>query len=662
MPNPGWYTTGSVTLAASTAVVGSGTSWTSQLNQGDMFTADHQTMYQVMAIIDDTHLTLDRAFAGTVGAGLSYAVIRNFTNATNSDVAARLAATIAANQAFFSGQLLGRWPDGSVAAPTVSFINDTTTGFYRTVDGSNNTTGIGVTIAGVNVFTFGPTGASEGFTSLHTSSPVNIFGAAAATGIGGHTQGMEVLGTGAGMAVGRWTANNAGVPLSIYKSRGATVGAHGAVVPGDLIMLLAGVGDDGTNITTSAANINISVDPLGTVSTGVVPGQITLATANPSGAMTTALTIDRNQTVTFVDGSTVGASGFAGGPALVPAATSLGYWTFSPTVTSTAATNLGFAGVQSKPTWSASGIGSAQLYGFLAGGAISGSFTKGGTATFRGYSFFGPGSAGAFLDSVVGFSSSGINNGGNTSGTISNYGMIHNTITGAAAAGGIQNNIATQLFVGTGSGAGTTTNYGLYVTGNGGSGGSGTTTNWGIYSDSTANNALAGKLFLGYTTSNGSYPLQVNGQIFATSATIATSDAQFKDGIVSISTALPLIMAMTPREFVFVANDTHNFPAGRQIGFIAQEVQTVLAGTDYANSLVFTNSRAAVPAVEAQAAIIDEEGNVVSPAVEAQDAVAAQSFLGLADNGFTPLIVRAMQEMEAQILALQTQVAALQAA
>jgi hypothetical protein len=34
----------------------------------------------------------------------------------------------------------------------------------------------------------------------------------------------------------------------------------------------------------------------------------------------------------------------------------------------------------------------------------------------------------------------------------------------------------------------------------------------------------AGKLLVGYTADNGAYKLQVNSQIFATSATVATSD------------------------------------------------------------------------------------------------------------------------------------------
>lgn len=179
-------------------------------------------------------------------------------------------------------------------------------------------------------------------------------------------------------------------------------------------------------------------------------------------------------------------------------------------------------------------------------------------------------------------------------------------------------------------------------------------------------------LLIGYTASNGAFKLQVNSQIFATSATVATSDAKFKTNVVPLASALDLILTLRPSEFEFVPDDVHNFPTGRQVGFIAQDVQSALAGTDYLNSLVFENTREEQPAVDArdavpeQPAVLDEDGNVVTPAIPAQDAVAAQpaipgdTFLGLADAGFTPLVVKALQELAAQVADLKTQVAALQ--
>jgi hypothetical protein len=185
----------------------------------------------------------------------------------------------------------------------------------------------------------------------------------------------------------------------------------------------------------------------------------------------------------------------------------------------------------------------------------------------------------------------------------------------------------------------------------------------------------SGGLLVGYTTSNGAYNLQVNGQIFATSATIATSDAQFKTNIVPLADgALSLICALKPSEFDFQPDDVHNFPTGRQIGFIAQDVQTAFAGADYLGALVFQNTQEAIPAivaqeaVPAQAAVLDETGQIIKlaqdtqPAVAAQAAIPSSTFLGLADASFTPLIVKAVQELSALVTTLQATVTAQAAA
>lgn len=105
---------------------------------------------------------------------------------------------------------------------------------------------------------------------------------------------------------------------------------------------------------------------------------------------------------------------------------------------------------------------------------------------------------------------------GNTSGTITNSGVRINAHTAAPALGGTINNIGGYFTVGSGSGAGTAINRGVYITGNGGSGGSGSTSNYGLYDDSTANNVLVGNVRIGGTT-NPVATLDVTGTIAATS-------------------------------------------------------------------------------------------------------------------------------------------------
>ena len=88
MSNLYWYNTGTVTLANNTSVTGSGTLWSTAAQAGDWFSHDAATWYEIVAITDDTHLTLDRNYAGSTGSGQAYYIARasalrgNSTNAS----------------------------------------------------------------------------------------------------------------------------------------------------------------------------------------------------------------------------------------------------------------------------------------------------------------------------------------------------------------------------------------------------------------------------------------------------------------------------------------------------------------------------------------------------------------------------------------------------
>jgi len=83
-----------------------------------------------------------------------------------------------------------------------------------------------------------------------------------------------------------------------------------------------------------------------------------------------------------------------------------------------------------------------------------------------------------------------------------------------------------------------------------------------------------GELLIGYTSDNGAYRLQVNGQIFATSATIATSDGRYKENIVPLTGALSDVCALNPVQFSWKKHPVHDFDIETPtVGFIAQEVQ-----------------------------------------------------------------------------------------
>jgi len=133
---------------------------------------------------------------------------------------------------------------------------------------------------------------------------------------------------------------------------------------------------------------------------------------------------------------------------------------------------------------------------------------------------------------------------------------------------------------------------------------------------------------LGFTSSNGAYRLQVNSQIYATSSVVATSDKRYKTAVQPISDALRLVEQLAPVSFDWLPHAVHQFPAGRAVGFLAQDVAQVLAGTGYEQAVVKTNST------------VMPDGTT-------------EQFFGLAEGALVPLLVSAVQELAARVRALE---------
>jgi hypothetical protein len=131
-----------------------------------------------------------------------------------------------------------------------------------------------------------------------------------------------------------------------------------------------------------------------------------------------------------------------------------------------------------------------------------------------------------------------------------------------------------------------------------------------------------GELMIGTTTDNGAYLLQVNSQIYATNATIATSDARFKTNVEALTDATSVIESLRPVAFDFIPQEDRNFATERQVGLIAQEAQAALAGTDYADSVV----------------------------------AQCGDHLGLAYEKLVPVLIKALQESNARIAALEERI------
>ena len=113
---------------------------------------------------------------------------------------------------------------------------------------------------------------------------------------------------------------------------------------------------------------------------------------------------------------------------------------------------------------------------------------------------------------------------------------------------------------------------------------------WGIGSLFTERMRLEGpdgELKIAYgATDNGAYKLQVNSQIFATNATIATSDIKFKENIQPLDKGLEIVNKLKPVKFNFITTTENNFSEFDEIGFIAQDVDGALSTELFAKAVV----------------------------------------------------------------------------
>jgi len=126
---------------------------------------------------------------------------------------------------------------------------------------------------------------------------------------------------------------------------------------------------------------------------------------------------------------------------------------------------------------------------------------------------------------------------------------------------------------------------------------------------------------------NGNYLLQVNSQIFATNATIATSDIRFKENIQPLDKGLEIINKLKPVKFNFITTTENNFSEFDEIGFIAQDVEGALSTELFAKAVVKK---------------LDEDKD--------------DSPLGLMTEKLIPILVKAIQEQEALIKALEQRI------
>ena len=495
-----WYRVGTVSVQnGNVNIVGTNTFWMTQCNPGDRFTVDGENWYEIITITDDTHLSIESvggsgAFAGATAANLPYAVDRNFNNALSGGLAAQVAALLAQFQAGANGPLSGLFQNGSAATPGIAFLNEASTGLFRPAAGI-----AALAVQGAEFLrAVGTVNGVPAMLGLGTAAPaqmVDLAGSNSALWGVRMTNGSVGTGARSGFIASNGTQNlNIGV-------NGANFTANGVLAPSrGFVEGPAGI-DFASGVTAGNA-----------FSWGVGAGYASKMAMDYQGNVTLT-----GGAVTFADGSSISSAGWNN----LASYTSVSASPLNIQPTINANTTGTFQAVTLSPTLVpiAGTIANAICFSpTVALGSSSNNVSKlvnSNISMLINSSYAGTVAAAASIAinhpnnqsaNAIGtwagilFNNATSNGSGITAGTVTNNGVQLIGFTGGAGAGGTVVNTGIYAPLSVGSGAGITSNYGVWITGNGGSGGSGTTNNWALYSDSTAPSYLAGNLLLGVTS------------------------------------------------------------------------------------------------------------------------------------------------------------------
>ena len=159
---------------------------------------------------------------------------------------------------------------------------------------------------------------------------------------------------------------------------------------------------------------------------------------------------------------------------------------------------------------------------------------------------------------------------------------------------------------------------------------------WYTAPSGTAGNAISftqammltggGEVYIAGTADQGAYNLQVNGTgVWGAGAYVNGSDKRLKDNIQTLNDGLSVVSQLRPVTFQY--KPEHSKDQSVQPGFIAQELQQVMAGKDYLDGVVQSGPK----------------------------------YLNVAYQNLIPILTKAIQEQQAIINDLRARVAALEA-
>ncbi|GAA3265845.1 hypothetical protein GCM10020258_34060 [Sphingomonas yabuuchiae] len=141
-----WYRAGTVAVTNGSAVItGSGTAWVGNVQIGHAINLPDGRAYEVLSVDSNSQITLGSPYLGGAASGQAYSVQPNQGFAQTA--ASRLTDYMTQVAQYVAGPLAGRFGDGSLAAPGMSFSADQDTGIRRY--GEN---GISIVAGGIDRF------------------------------------------------------------------------------------------------------------------------------------------------------------------------------------------------------------------------------------------------------------------------------------------------------------------------------------------------------------------------------------------------------------------------------------------------------------------------------------------------------------------------------
>ena len=125
-----WYSAGTVSVTNNSATVtGSGTAWVANAQASEGIWLPDGRLYEIVSINSDTSLTISPNYLGTSQSGQVYRIVP--VKGYPLLAAQQMAALISTVQGYVDGALSGRFGDGTVGAPGVSFASNPAMGLYR---------------------------------------------------------------------------------------------------------------------------------------------------------------------------------------------------------------------------------------------------------------------------------------------------------------------------------------------------------------------------------------------------------------------------------------------------------------------------------------------------------------------------------------------------